>query len=219
MALQLIGYWKESLRDFYPFPQEVELALTPAVRSQLSKYLEAGVCVQTCRGYSPCRYGCGQNGFTELSDGVWTWPQGLAHYVREHAVGLPPAFVTHVRSANEQPSPELAQRGLGDARVDDSVWIAWARQYRGPVVAGLLAAALERANARYETALREEAQRLEHELGVTEEPCLEARCTRRALVGMVFCDPCVTKQQGLWWALGAECDALSEVLAQAPWRG
>lgn len=49
-------------------------------------------------GFSLCRIcGC-RNGGTELTDGVYVWPDGLAHYVTEHDVRLPDVFVQHVLS-------------------------------------------------------------------------------------------------------------------------
>ena len=48
-------------------------------------------------GMSYCRFGCGWNGAAERSDGVWVWPDGLAHYVERHHVMLPQAFVAHMR--------------------------------------------------------------------------------------------------------------------------
>jgi hypothetical protein len=32
-----------------------------------------------------------------LTDGVWAWPEDLAHYVSRYHVRLPSAFVEHVR--------------------------------------------------------------------------------------------------------------------------
>jgi hypothetical protein len=30
-----------------------------------------------------------------------TWPAGLAHYIEEHDVGLPPEFVLHIDRMNQ----------------------------------------------------------------------------------------------------------------------
>lgn len=46
-------------------------------------------------GLSPCRL-CGrQTGAMEYTDGTFVWPEGLAHYVDEHAVRLPKRVVEH----------------------------------------------------------------------------------------------------------------------------
>jgi hypothetical protein len=65
-------------------------------------------------GYSPCRL-CDNvtNGNLDLTDGSYLWPQGLAHYVRDHHVRLPAEFVAHVRLRDE----------LSDGvQVDESWW-------------------------------------------------------------------------------------------------
>jgi len=53
-------------------------------------------------GYSFCRFACGipdqQMGCTEFYDGVWVWPEGLAHYVECHSVLLPDEFIQTMRS-------------------------------------------------------------------------------------------------------------------------
>jgi len=47
-------------------------------------------------GYSTCRI-CGKdNGTADFSDGRYVWPEGFDHYIREHAVRPPRAFVRHV---------------------------------------------------------------------------------------------------------------------------
>jgi hypothetical protein len=58
--------------------------------------------------YSWCRFGCAGGrptralGCATLTDGVWVWPEGLAHYLQAHAVRPPqPEFVAHVLRAAE----------------------------------------------------------------------------------------------------------------------
>ena len=48
-------------------------------------------------GYSPCRI-CGvDNGAAEYTDGTYVWPEGLAHYIYDHAVRLPEDLVRHAK--------------------------------------------------------------------------------------------------------------------------
>ena len=54
-------------------------------------------------------------GSLELSDGTFLWPEGLCHYVSEHAVRLPGDFVRHIISISTQ---------MKDADIDDSWWKA-----------------------------------------------------------------------------------------------
>lgn len=64
-------------------------------------------------GHSRCRFCDAPVGALEFSDGVFLWPEGLAHYVEEHDVRLPERFVRHLRAMVEK---------LEDADVDDSWW-------------------------------------------------------------------------------------------------
>jgi hypothetical protein len=64
-------------------------------RETIADYLQPGVIDAAFGGLSTCRF-CGRkNGALELSDGVWVWPDGLAHYVDDHDVRLPAEFVDH----------------------------------------------------------------------------------------------------------------------------
>lgn len=60
-------------------------------------YFAAGTLFRTFTGHSPCRF-CGiDNGAIEYTDGTYVWPEGLAHYIHEHAVRLPDELVRHAR--------------------------------------------------------------------------------------------------------------------------
>jgi hypothetical protein len=76
-------------------------------------------------------------GSSDLSDGFWVWPEGLAHYIEDHHVVLPDDFIRHVLAA---PScrldcelPELATQPDGSSRlpVTYEFWLNWARDH-GP---------------------------------------------------------------------------------------
>jgi len=65
-------------------------------------------------GISPCRL-CGiKNGSLEFTDGTYLWPEGLVHYIREHAVRMPEAVVAHAEA-------RLAE--VEEAQVDDAWWV------------------------------------------------------------------------------------------------
>lgn len=68
----------------------------------MADYLERDFVVRACMGYSPCRL-CDltTNGNLELSDGVYVWPQGLAHYLTARHVRPPGPFVSHVLAMAE----------------------------------------------------------------------------------------------------------------------
>jgi hypothetical protein len=96
--LILIGYWRSDQDPSWPDPAElVDTNWDPNERALVASYLEAGTVVVTYMGYSPCRL-CAKrdNGSVELTDGVYVWPNGLAHYVAEHSVRLPGQIVDHI---------------------------------------------------------------------------------------------------------------------------
>jgi len=67
-------------------------------------------------------------GSREYWDGVWFWPEGLAHYVQCHDVRLPDEFVQHALSA---PIPDGLQAPAPRKRkLDWNYWIQWSTQFR-----------------------------------------------------------------------------------------
>jgi hypothetical protein len=66
-------------------------------RELVASYFEHGFRPWAFAGQSYCRL-CGKvNGSAELTDGAYLWPEGLAHYIREHSVKLPNEVLAHVR--------------------------------------------------------------------------------------------------------------------------
>ena len=87
-------------------------------RRLVTDFLERCTRVNQYRGLSECRF-CGQmNGSAEMTDGVYCWPEGLAHYVHEHEVRLPDEFVMHVHDAEKPldraPRPSFDKLGQRD---------------------------------------------------------------------------------------------------------
>lgn len=95
--LLTIGYWGNDQHPDYPDPRTlIDESWDEAERFDVAHYLERQPVARAFMGYSPCRI-CGRNnGDLELTDGTFIWPDGLAHYVRDHHVRLPAAFVRHV---------------------------------------------------------------------------------------------------------------------------
>jgi hypothetical protein len=93
---RLIGYWRNERHPEFPDPQSlVDAAWDEDERHKVWAYLSSGTMVVSYMGLSPCRF-CGEdNGALEYTDGVYQWPEGLAHYVREHSVRLPSEVVAH----------------------------------------------------------------------------------------------------------------------------
>ena len=160
-TLRLIGYWRpeialydNALRSGDLTPRQIEYLRTrrgeaeaspwpdprafidptwaSSERPVVGEYLERGTLVIEFRGLSPCRICNRHNGSAELSDGVFCWPEGLAHYVKDHQVRLPDEFASHVQGSlnllSDAPRPtfdELGQRDRSWPGSQDSSWM-WA---------------------------------------------------------------------------------------------
>ena len=116
---RLLGYWR--LRRRYIISNfRYQMLQWPNVtwlvdpdwredeRRRVGDYLQRGTRVNQQGGLSECRFCERHNGSAELTDGVYCWPEGLAHYVSEHDVRLPEEFVGHALSQPPFP-PGLPQ--------------------------------------------------------------------------------------------------------------
>ncbi len=97
-ALALIGYWR-TLGDSaspYPDPNDwVDDDWDEGERHATWFYFASGTLFRTFMGYSSCRI-CGENnGAVEYTDGTYVWPEGLGHYILDHAVRLPRELIVH----------------------------------------------------------------------------------------------------------------------------
>jgi hypothetical protein len=73
-------------------------------------------------------------GDSDLTDGIWVWPQGLEHYVRHHHIRLPGQFIQtmrdsgwRVRDASALPRLVVQPEGSSISQVTYDFWINWAR--------------------------------------------------------------------------------------------
>jgi hypothetical protein len=92
-----VGFWYCEEMQEGPNPLDfVDSSFDKAKRAILVEYLENGQDHEQWRGFSGCRIcGC-LNGTKDLTDGEYVWPEGYAHYVKEHNVLPPPAFVRKI---------------------------------------------------------------------------------------------------------------------------
>ena len=73
-------------------------------RQVVVDYLEAGMETPWIMvGSTDCQFCEVSLTNRQLTDQVYVWPTGLAHYLRDHGVGLPPEFVANVRAYYDQP--------------------------------------------------------------------------------------------------------------------
>lgn len=192
--LRRIGYWKASLRDDFPVPQELRAEYSSEVTGVLATYLESGRFFESYLGSSWCRFGCpGEYGSAEFTDGVWLWPAGLAHYVRHHTVALPTEFVRHATSV-EFPARAFRWPPALVQRADDSYWIGWARSFRASALETLLREACAVASRSCESML--DAAGVKHTtlLGTGTGTCITADCTRQVVGDTVFCGRCLAER-------------------------
>jgi serine/threonine-protein kinase len=134
--LRAIGFWFNDSQENLPLPQLlVDHSMPKGERLLLARYLRGGSRSEGYRGYSWCRFHCGERhekmGDSDLTDGVWLWPEGLAHYVQRHDVVLPAEFVAEAR-ARDFNCPTWT-RPSGDERpfyradlVEMEFWTTWA---------------------------------------------------------------------------------------------
>jgi hypothetical protein len=104
-GLKFIGYWAWPKTEYQeasvglPDPHDfVDETWDKIQRAACVRYLQAGKTFESWRGWSWCRFACGERkmGSQCLTDGTYVWPQGLSHYVERHGVRLPQEFVNHV---------------------------------------------------------------------------------------------------------------------------
>jgi hypothetical protein len=129
-----VGFWRPhpSESSFYgpgdpemalPWPGDlIDPGFDPALRAIVAAYLSDPKFEGThYRGTSRCRL-CGKmNGSADYSDGTYTWPQGYAHYVRDHGVRPPQDLVDHIRSKGPEaavPKPGLYPAAVAALQVD-----------------------------------------------------------------------------------------------------
>jgi hypothetical protein len=155
--LEIVGYWFHELApDDLPLPQRLVRRWRANDRVLVLAYLRGGCTLVRYRAAARCRFaGCAQDvGRRDLTDGVFVWPEGLAHHVECHGVRLPAHVVAHVRTRRGV-VPRFVLPALRAGLHDAGPWRRWARRQgacvdlRGwrrpaPAFARRLAHALER---------------------------------------------------------------------------
>lgn len=92
-----IGYWYSNREPHLPKAQDAvgEWSI-PDLKPVVINYLKSQPVVKHYDGWSNCRFCHRTNGATCLSDGVYIWPEGYAHYLEKHNVVPPQEFIVHV---------------------------------------------------------------------------------------------------------------------------
>ena len=134
MHVRLIGYWcgatdrSPNEEERLPDPRDmIDESWSDRERELVASYFEHGLRPWAFAGQSYCRL-CGKvNGSAEFTDGAYLWPEGLAHYVREHSVKLPDDVLAHVRRRyDEAETPEVDRDWSAEYTDDVLLWPAGA---------------------------------------------------------------------------------------------
>lgn len=97
--VRIIGYWRSDRRPDLPDPADfIDSEIDDDRRGRLASYLNSGTLAAAFLGLSTCRLCGAENGSVEYTDGMYVWPEGLAHYVREHSVRLPTDVEAHIEA-------------------------------------------------------------------------------------------------------------------------
>jgi hypothetical protein len=236
--LRAIGYWIGYLEDrTRPAPQELVGAMAADQRARVADYLAAGMIHESYLGRSWCRFGCGianaQMGSHALSDDTWVWPEGLAHYVRDHGVMLPDEFVQHALTKGDPGVPgwrddpnSYFSRLAKNLQVDHRYWEAWCASRRSQSFLNQLQSTCESIEelvaADEVTARNRKLTMLIGERGVGDTRCLWTGCPNEALAGGYICarhslgDPDSDPKQRRGPALEALLGDLSRELGLEP---
>jgi hypothetical protein len=97
--LKPVGFWYTGTGSMLPHPDEHRDGVwSQKERRAVLAYLRTGQVKMRYMGFAFCRCGCEDPvpGSADMTDGVWVWPEGLAHYIEEHNVRLPVEFVAHI---------------------------------------------------------------------------------------------------------------------------
>lgn len=156
-ALRTLGFWQVVAEDRegllgWPHPAVlVDRNWEAERRERIVSYLRGGHTIASYMGYSFCRFkDCLHNdreqlGTKDLTDGRWVWPEGLWHYVANHGVRLPEAFVADA-AANDFVVPAFTPPDQPMA-VDPRFWLRWVAENTAPPPAAPEACSLEEAQA------------------------------------------------------------------------
>ncbi|HZJ67892.1 MAG TPA: hypothetical protein VFD36_30520 [Kofleriaceae bacterium] len=150
----MFGYWRESPPgQFLGYPDPgalVDPAWEPARRERIVEYLRAGKALAAYPGYASCRFAdCTHAqrdhiGSQDLTDGHWIWPEGLWHYVQDHAVRLPDEFVATAVAGDFAIAADLGDRVVA---MDPAFWLRWSAEHTSPPPAAPDACSLDEAQA------------------------------------------------------------------------
>jgi hypothetical protein len=102
VAAALLAHAQKLLPNEAKYPNVRDM-IDPSWRGEerdavIAYLLRRGYVRMAYLGWSTCRIcGC-ENGTKDMTDGVYVWPEGFAHYLIAHEVKPPVEFIQHVMS-------------------------------------------------------------------------------------------------------------------------
>lgn len=114
VLLRPVGYWTVRAGDGLPDPRALmSLLWERERRSLIAAYLGSAPVLDTVDEKPTCIICGAESGRGERTDGVWRWPESLAHYVAAHGVKLPNELMQHMERLEFTP-PRVNVRHLRD---------------------------------------------------------------------------------------------------------
>ncbi len=106
-----IGYWHSEEEPYFPDPAWfIDEAWDDTEKQTVIEYLKKGTALAHYRGFSWCRFKCsGGYGSADMTDGTYIYPEGLVHYLENHHIKLPDAFINHIKGIVEKPLSFMAR--------------------------------------------------------------------------------------------------------------
>lgn len=137
--LKGVGYWLDIYHpddESLPDPRKLlEISGPVQVDERVEAYLRSGKELRAYLGHSYCRFECGVDEFDmgcrDLTDGIWVWPEGLAHYVQCHRLGLPDEFVRSMRENDWQVPDVPGLALLSGEGFSNAFWQQWYESITG----------------------------------------------------------------------------------------
>ncbi len=125
-----VGFWSPEVQPIVDKPNY------GPYKDAIVEYLANGIRCACYNGFASCRLCEFDVGCDDYTDRVWLWPSGFQHYILNHAIELPEAFIAHLVGRNfsyEGVKPVLVvESGTGgSARIERPPLRNYAR-YGGP---------------------------------------------------------------------------------------
>jgi hypothetical protein len=126
----MVGYWDAPwcARLALPRPDGlIRVGWRLSERDKIANYLRHGVPINSFGGFATCRLCDEVLGTRDLTDGEWVWPERLEHYITDHDVTLPDAFIATMER-NRWRAPACADATAVYNYEDFDYWRQWAGQ-------------------------------------------------------------------------------------------